>query len=170
MIAKNFLLWFSDPSNNYRDNYSWDICQTGILKIDGVNFDINIMPEHITEKPAEDGFIVYTIKSGDTLSGIASKYGVTLSQLLNWNPEYKSAPNVIYAGQTVKIKTVVDGRFAVGDLVKIKKYAKYYVGVKVLIPEYCKGIKLTIQQVKPDRVLLKEIYSWVNINDVEKAD
>lgn len=168
--SKEFLLWFSDPSNIFRDNYSWDICQTGILEIDGVNFDINIMPEHITEKPAEDGFIVYTIKSGDTLSGIASKYGATLSQLLAWNPEYKTNPNIIYTGQTVKIKALTASGYAVGDIVKIKKDAKYYYGVNTVIPEYCKGIDLTVQQVKSDRILLKEIFSWVYINDVEKAE
>lgn len=168
--SKEFLLWFSDPSNNYRDNYSWDICQTGILEIDGVNFDINIMPEHITEKPAEDGYIVYTIKSGDTLSGIASKYGATLSQLLAWNPEYKTNPNIIYTGQTVKIKILTASGYAVGDIVKIKKSAQYYAGVSVLIPEYYKGVNFTVMQVKADRLLLQEIYSWVSINDVEKAD
>lgn len=168
--SKEFLLWFSDPSNKYRDKYSWDICQTGILDINRVSFDINIMKENITEKPAEDGFIVYTIKSGDTLSGIASKYGVTLSQLLAWNPEYKSKPNVIYAGQTVKIKNRTYSGFSVGDIVKIKKDAQHYAGVNTLIPEYCKGIKLTVHQVKSDRLLLKEIYSWVRINDVEEAE
>lgn len=168
--SKEFLLWFSDPSNNYRDNYSWDICQTGILEIDGVNFDINIMPEHITEKPAEDGYIVYTIKSGDTLSGIASKYGATLSQLLAWNPEYKTNPNIIYTGQTVKIKILTASGYAEGDIVKIKKSAQYYAGVSVLIPEYYKGVNFTVMQVKADRLLLQEIYSWVSINDVEKAD
>lgn len=168
--SKKFLLWFADPSNKYRDRYSWDICQTGILEIDGINFDINVMQEHTTEKPAEEDFIIYTIKSGDTLSGIASKYGVTLSQLLAWNPEYKSSPNVIYAGQTVKIKAQTDSVFSVGDIVKIKKDAKYYYGVNTVIPEYCKAINLTVQQLKPDRLLLKEIYSWVGINDVEKAE
>lgn len=168
--SKEFLLWFSDPSNKYRDNYSWDICQTGILEIDGVNFDIDIMPEHITEKPAEDGYIVYTIKSGDTLSGIASKYGATLSQLLAWNPEYKTNPNIIYTGQTVKIKILTASGYAEGDIVKIKKDAKYYYGVNTVIPEYYKGIDLTVQQVKSGRLLLKEIFSWVNIIDVEKAE
>ena len=168
--TKEFLLWFSDRSNKYRDNYSWDICQTGILEIDGVNFDINIMPEHITEKPAEDGYIVYTIKSGDTLSGIASKYGATLSQLLAWNPEYKTNPNIIYTGQTVKIKILTASGYAEGDIVKIKKDAKYYYGVNTVIPEYYKGIDLTVQQVKSGRLLLKEIFSWVNIIDVEKTE
>ena len=168
--SKEFLLWFADPSNKYRDKYSWDICQTGILDIDGVSFDINIMREETTEKPNDEDYIIYTIKSGDTLSGIASKYGVTLSQLLAWNPEYKSSPNVIYAGQTVKIKAQTDSVFSVGDIVKIKKDAKYYYGVNTVIPEYCKGIDLTVQQVKSDRILLKEIFSWVYINDVEKAE
>lgn len=168
--SKKFLLWFADPSNKYRDKYSWDICQTGILDVDGVSFDINIMREETTEKPNDEDYIIYTIKSGDTLSGIASKYGVTLSQLLAWNPEYKSSPSVIYAGQTVKIKAQTDSVFSVGDIVKIKKDAKYYYGVNTVIPEYCKAINLTVQQLKPDRLLLKEIYSWVGINDVEKAE
>lgn len=168
--SKKFLLWFADPSNKYRDKYSWDICQTGILDIDGVSFDINIMREETTEEPNDEDYIIYTIKSGDTLSGIASKYGVTLSQLLAWNPEYKSSPSVIYAGQTVKIKAQTDSVFSVGDIVKIKKDAKYYYGVNTVIPEYCKAINLTVQQLKPDRLLLKEIYSWVGINDVEKAE
>lgn len=168
--SKEFLLWFSDPSNKYRDNYSWDICQTGILEIDGVNFDINIMPEHITEKPDEDNFTIYTIRSGDTLSEIASKYGMSLSELLDWNPEYITKPNVIYEGQIVKVKKPISTLIEVGDIVKIKKDAKYYYGVNTVIPEYYKGIDLTVQQVKSGRLLLKEIYSWVNIIDVEKAE
>ena len=168
--SKEFLLWFSDPSNKYRDNYSWDICQTGILDIDGVSFDINIMRVPTVENPDEDNFTFYTIRSGDTLSEIASKYGMTLSELLDWNPEYISKPNVIYKGQIVKVKRPIITLIEVGDIVKIKKDAKYYYGVNTVIPEYCKAINLTVQQVKSDRLLLKEIYSWVGINDVEKAE
>lgn len=168
--SKEFLLWFSDPSNKYRDNYSWDICQTGILDIDGVIFDINIMHVHTVENPDEDNFTIYTIRAGDTLSEIASKYGMSLSELLDWNPEYITKPNVIYEGQIVKVKKPIITLIEVGDIVKIKKDAKYYYGVNTVIPEYCKGIDLTVQQVKSDRILLKEIFSWVYINDVEKAE
>lgn len=168
--SKEFLLWFSDPSNKYRDNYSWDICQTGILDIDGVSFDINIMRVHTVENPDEDNFTIYTIRSGDTLSEIAYKYGMSLSELLDWNPEYITKPNVIYEGQIVKVKKPIITLIEVGDIVKIKKDAKYYYGVNTVIPEYCKGIDLTVQQVKSGRLLLKEIFSWVNINDVEKAE
>lgn len=168
--SKEFLLWFSDPSNKYRDNYSWDICQTGILDIDGGSFDINIMRVHTVENPDEDNFTIYTITSGDTLSEIASKYGMSLSELLDWNPEYITKPNVIYEGQIVKVKKPIIKLIELGDIVKIKKDAKYYYGVNTVIPEYCKGIDLTVQQVKSDRILLKEIFSWVAINDVEKAE
>lgn len=43
----------------------------------------------------------YTVKSGDTLSGIASKYGTTYQRLAQINGI--SNPNVIYPGQVLKI-------------------------------------------------------------------
>lgn len=45
----------------------------------------------------------YTVASGDTLSGIASKNGMTLQQLLNTNPQFKANPNLIKPGQTVTL-------------------------------------------------------------------
>lgn len=45
----------------------------------------------------------YTVQAGNTLSGIAYKYGVTVSQLQQWNNI--SNPNVLYVGQTLKIYT-----------------------------------------------------------------
>ena len=36
----------------------------------------------------------------------------------------------------------------------------------VAIPSYVKGNTYTVQQVKSDRVLLKEIYSWVPLSGV----
>ena len=44
----------------------------------------------------------YTIKYGDTLSGIAAKYGTSVSQLCSWNG-IKNA-NKIYAGQKIRVK------------------------------------------------------------------
>ena len=46
---------------------------------------------------------IYTVRSGDTLSGIAAKYGVTVSNLVSWNNI--SNPNLIYVGQKIVIKT-----------------------------------------------------------------
>ena len=44
----------------------------------------------------------HTVKSGDTLSGIASKYGTNVSQLVNLN-NIKDA-NKIYVGQKIRVK------------------------------------------------------------------
>ena len=44
----------------------------------------------------------YTIKSGDTLSAIAKKYGTTVNQLVSWN-NIKNA-NLIYPNQKIRVK------------------------------------------------------------------
>src|SRR5690625_1634027 len=55
--------------------------------------------------------------------------------------------------------------FKVGSKVTVKQSAKRYAtGEK--IPARIKGKSYTIQQTKPDRVLLKEIYSWVRKSDL----
>lgn len=44
----------------------------------------------------------YTIKSGDTLSALAKKYGTTVAQLQKWNNIANA--NKIYAGQKIRVK------------------------------------------------------------------
>lgn len=44
----------------------------------------------------------YTVRSGDTLSGIASKYGTTYQKIAQLNGI--SNPNLIYAGQKLRVK------------------------------------------------------------------
>ena len=46
--------------------------------------------------------VYYTVKSGDTLSGIASKYGTTYQKLASMNGI--SDPNKIYVGQKIRVK------------------------------------------------------------------
>lgn len=45
----------------------------------------------------------YTVKSGDTLSGIAAKYGTTVNKIISLNTSIKNA-NLIYAGQKIRVK------------------------------------------------------------------
>lgn len=45
----------------------------------------------------------YTVKKGDTLWGIAKRYGVTLQSLITANPQIKN-PNLIYEGNQVRVK------------------------------------------------------------------
>ena len=48
---------------------------------------------------AKDG--IYVVKSGDTLSGIASAHGTTWQELANKN--HIANPNMIFVGQTIQL-------------------------------------------------------------------
>lgn len=51
---------------------------------------------------ADDKAKYYTVKSGDTLSGIAQSYSTSVAQLIKWN-NIKNA-NLIYPGQKLRVK------------------------------------------------------------------
>lgn len=53
----------------------------------------------------------YVVKSGDTLSGIAVRFGTTLNAILGANPQFRANPNLIYPGQTVTIPTTSSGAY-----------------------------------------------------------
>ncbi len=54
----------------------------------------------------------YIVKSGDSLSVIAQRNGLTLQQLLALNPQFASNPNLIKPGQTVNLTGVPAGTAA----------------------------------------------------------
>jgi membrane-bound lytic murein transglycosylase D len=65
--------------------------------------------------------LTYKVKSGDVLGGIASKHGVTVSQLKQWN---KLSGNLIRVGQTLYIhseKPVASGAKPAGSLAENSK-------------------------------------------------
>lgn len=49
----------------------------------------------------EHGYNWYRVKPGDTLSGIAARYGYTVKDLMYWNPRTIKNPNQIYAGDAL---------------------------------------------------------------------
>lgn len=53
-------------------------------------------------RTAQEDTAVYTVKKGDTLWGIAGRYGVSLTALIAANPQIKN-PNLIYPGDRVQI-------------------------------------------------------------------
>ena len=57
-------------------------------------------PQEIVQKQVTDDAI-YTVKSGDTLSGIASKYNTTYQKLAEYNNI--ANPSIIYVGQKIRI-------------------------------------------------------------------
>ena len=74
-------------------------------KLKNAGYDYDIVQTRVNEllaeqKAAEKQY--YTVKSGDTLTGIAKKYNTTVSQLVKLNNIKK--PNVIYTGQKLRVK------------------------------------------------------------------
>lgn len=67
----------------------------------GYNYDTiqNAVNKKLAEKEKP---VYYTVKTGDTLTAIAKKYGTTVAQLKKWN-NVKNA-NLIYAGQKLRVK------------------------------------------------------------------
>ena len=60
-----------------------------------------------SSKSSSSSTKTYTVKSGDTLSSIASKYGTTYQKLAKYNNI--SNPNVIRVGQKIKIPSYAKG-------------------------------------------------------------
>lgn len=90
----------------------WQYSSSG--KVDGIegNVDMNYMYRNLFEEiensksnvktySSDDTFDTYTVAAGDTLSGIAMKYGTSYAYLANINSI--SNPNTIYTGQVIKV-------------------------------------------------------------------
>lgn len=54
----------------------------------------------------DSGTTIHTVKEGDTLFGLARRYGISLSEILNTNPEIKN-PDLLRIGELVKVPTAV---------------------------------------------------------------
>lgn len=51
----------------------------------------------------KNGYVIYQIQKGETLGRIATKFGVTVNNLLKWNPKITDR-NKIYYGDYLYIK------------------------------------------------------------------
>lgn len=112
-LAKRYTLWLAQYNDT--NDMPCDVWQyTSSGSIDGINgnVDMNIMyrdlineiGEHGSSEPSassspQNDVTYYTVKSGDTLSGIASNYDTTYKYLAEINGIEN--PNLIYPGQTL---------------------------------------------------------------------
>lgn len=99
---------------------------------------------------------VYTVKSGDTLSAIAAKYGITYQELAKYNNI--SNPNRISVGQQIKIPSKNGGTNTnasvsnnswipkVGDVVMYNGN-KHYVNANAAVSSACKSGKAKITSI-----------------------
>ncbi|MFE4542492.1 LysM peptidoglycan-binding domain-containing protein [Arthrobacter sp. NPDC056727] len=58
-------------------------------------------PSRTAAAPASTAARTYTVKSGETLGGIANRHGVRLSQILSWNG--LKVTSIIYPGQKIRL-------------------------------------------------------------------
>ena len=66
-----------------------------------------IYPNQVLQLPGtilgtDGGYFIYIVARGDTLKGLATRFGVTVDQLLGWNDTITNA-NVIYEGQRLTV-------------------------------------------------------------------
>ena len=93
--------------NGYSGNLDGDYAHTDfptIIKSGGLNGygkGIETTKPVKPSKPQTSSETIYIVKKGDTLSGIASRYGTTYQVLASYNGI--SNPNLIGVGQTIKI-------------------------------------------------------------------
>uniref|UniRef100_UPI0035E3C1E7 LysM peptidoglycan-binding domain-containing protein n=1 Tax=Listeria booriae TaxID=1552123 RepID=UPI0035E3C1E7 len=76
----------------------------GWAKLKSNNKQVYVASKYLSKNKSNPAPVAqyYTIKSGDNLSKIASRYGTTVKQLQTWN-NIKDA-NKIYAGQKIRVK------------------------------------------------------------------
>jgi N-acetylmuramoyl-L-alanine amidase len=95
------------PTSNVKGHsempgYSWKECPC--INMNQLRKDVDSKYEgnktSTTNRPSPDAYIV---QKGDTLSNIAKHVGVSLKELLSWNPQIKD-PNKIQVGQEIRLK------------------------------------------------------------------
>ncbi len=184
---KNYDLWMA-YYNDSKPDYDCIIQQyTASGKLDGFNGPLDLNRVHKdfgqAEKPKEEPKpkpeetkpaapakpkeTVYTVKAGDTLSGIAAKYGTTYQKLAEYN-NIKN-PNLIYVGQKIKIpgsSTTAKAEIKEGDIVKIKKGANDYYGNS--LANFVYDRKYLALEVVRDRVVVS--YDGIVVAAVNKKD
>ena len=94
--------WYKNSYGNWCINNQIEVNKalfvlntTKIIESGGMNW---VITDSLIEK---ENYITYTVVWGDTLSGIARRYGTTVNTLVKLN-NIKN-PNLIYAGQKLKI-------------------------------------------------------------------
>lgn len=80
----------------------WGNGQDRVNRLNAAGYDASAIQSIVNNKMGGTQAQYYTVRSGDTLSGIASKYGTTWQKLQAMNGI--SDPNLIYAGQRIRVK------------------------------------------------------------------
>ena len=72
-----------------------------LVNLNGIADPNLIYPSQVLRLPDSSSVLVYRVVQGDTLSGIALRFGTTVQALVRAN--HIADPNLIYVGQTLVI-------------------------------------------------------------------
>lgn len=137
--ASNAVLFkFENPADQSVkvQNYRASLGQQFYDKYAGKQVD---QPQEVVQE-VKTNDVIYTVKSGDTLSGIASKYNTTYQKLAEYNNI--ANPSIIYIGQKIRIPW----KPAIGDTV-IYNGAVHYTNAYADSGYPCTGGKSKITQI-----------------------
>ena len=87
---------------NDEGSKKWGKLEVRKQRLTEAGYDADAVQKRINEIMAEEKAVTYTVKSGDTLSAIANRYGVSYLKIAADNGI--TNPNRIYVGQVLKIK------------------------------------------------------------------
>jgi len=77
----------------------------------------------------------YTVRPGDTLWKIASKYKIGVSELINANPQIPD-PDVLYIGQKINIPAQSEFRFLEQDIINLVNQERTKQGIPKLTEDW----------------------------------
>ena len=181
-------LWAEAPNYKKRSFGMW---QSGIGQVKGISGGVDMDTSFVDyealikerklngytgEKPAPTPAKptttekVYIVKSGDTLSGIAEKYGTTYQALAEYNNIPN--PNIITTGQKIKIPGTAPKAPAikVGDVVRLRLGAKTYTGGGIALFVYRRDHR--VSELRGDRAVITyggTVVAAVNVADLIKV-
>lgn len=80
----------------------WGNGQSRINALNNAGYDADAVQQKVNELLGATSAVYYTVKYGDTLTSIASKYGTSYTKLAQMNDI--SDPNKIYVGQKIQVR------------------------------------------------------------------
>lgn len=80
----------------------WGNGQSRINALNNAGYDADAVQQKVNELLGATSAVYYTVKYGDTLTSIASKYGTSYTKLAQMNNI--SDPNKIYVGQKIRVR------------------------------------------------------------------
>lgn len=80
-------------SSNYSNGYEAQSAGSPLLSIDSSSV-FGVSTSLAGAVPVRDGIVKYKVRKGDTLSGIAARFGITMETIRNANPDVKKTISV----------------------------------------------------------------------------